>query len=79
MLLFRDDFGCVLFSGDFIQPCGGREPNAHPLGKNALQVHSLRDDVAHSVRRVKQRSHQELGGGVIGDEDLSVLAVGQTL
>jgi len=62
----------------FVIPSGGREPNAHPLGKNALQVHSLRHDVARSARRVNKRSHQELGGGVIGDEDLGVLAVGQT-
>jgi len=68
----------VCFNGTIKQPCGGREPNAHPLGNNALQVHSLGDDVAGSPRRVNQRSHQELRGGVIGDQNLRVLPVGQT-
>ena len=60
------------------QPCGGREPNDDRLRKNALQVHSLRHDVAGSPGRVNQRSHQELRGGVVGDQNLRVLPVRQT-
>ena len=65
----------VRFNVPFINPSGGREPNAHPLGKNALQVHCVRDDEACFLRRVNQRSHQELRGGLIGDQNLRVFSV----
>ena len=64
----------VRFNVPFSNPSGGSEPNDHPLGKNALQVHCVRDDEACFQRRVNQRSHQELRGGVIGDQNLRVFS-----